>query len=116
MRAEAPEESRTNNDESVLLADLAALHDRFARYVLGYAYALLGSRERAEEVSIEVLLTGWRAGLAREVDECATRLLLISLLLREVGVLRRQRAAPTSSTLLQAGGLELAPRVSGRTS
>jgi hypothetical protein len=58
--------------------------------VLGYANALLQSRELAEEASLEVLLTGWRAGLAREPDQRAIRLLLMSLVLREVAVLRRQ--------------------------
>src|SRR6202158_3917437 len=72
------------------MAELAALHEGHARYVLGYANALLQSRELAEEASLEVLLTGWRAGLAREPDQRAIRLLLMSLVLREVAVLRRQ--------------------------
>jgi hypothetical protein len=85
-----------NNDEIVLLAELAALHDRHARYVLGYAYALLGSREQAEEVSLEVLLTGWRAGLAREADRFARHLLLMSLVRRKVVVLGSRHATPSA--------------------
>jgi hypothetical protein len=79
-----------SDDHDLLMAELAALHEGHARYVLGYANALLQSRELAEEASLEVLLTGWRAGLAREPDQRAIRLLLMSLVLREVAVLRRQ--------------------------
>ena len=82
---------RANSDDhDLLMAELAALHEGHARYVLGYAHALLHSRDLAEEASLEVLLTGWRAGLAREADQRAIRLLLMSLVRREVAVLRRQ--------------------------
>jgi hypothetical protein len=91
-----PPEDHANHDEIVRLAELAALQDRHARYVLGYAHALPGSREQAEEVSLEVLLTGWRAGLAHEPDQFASRLLLMGLVRREVVVLRRRRATPTA--------------------
>jgi hypothetical protein len=90
---------RTNwDDHDHLMAELAALHEGHARYVLGYANALLRSRHLAEEASLEVLLTGWRAGLAREADQCAIRLLLMSLVRREVAFLRRQAVGVTAAT------------------
>jgi hypothetical protein len=92
-----------SNDERAALADLAAFHDCHVRHVLGYAFALVGARELAEQVSLDVLLSGWRAGLVRETDTHASRLLLFSLVRRELAAVLREHLVATQSEQRRGG-------------
>lgn len=103
-----------SNDERAVLADLAAFHDRHVRHVLGYAFALVGTRGLAEQVSLNVLLSGWRAGLVRETDIHASRLLLFSLVRRELAAVLREHLVATRSEQRGGGRQGFADRTPSR--
>jgi RNA polymerase sigma-70 factor (ECF subfamily) len=85
-------------------AALAALYDRYGGLVVSIAYHLLGRRETAEDVALEVFTRVWEHGHTYDAGRGQVRTWLANITRhRAIDVLRRESVRPESTAVGWSG-------------
>jgi RNA polymerase sigma-70 factor (ECF subfamily) len=85
---------------------LSELYDRYNRLVFTVAYAILGDRATADEVTVDVFVRVWRGAGSYRPESGKVRTWLVAITRHHaVDILRWQNSRPDSNSLLLKEGL-----------